>query len=121
MANSQINVLTEEVIYKVGVGINGRYSSLNSGFRACCPKDAIVKTAASPLLIEEGWTRPQKISPKASFDRSGRGGQKWTDHPVCASKVASQLFLIAQPPLLYEEGTSSMPSRLHSFWATRAL
>jgi len=22
------------------------------------------------------------------------------DHPVCASKVASQLFLIAQPPLL---------------------
>ena len=29
------------------------------------------------------------------------------DHPVCASKVASQLFLIAQPPLLYEEGTSS--------------
>jgi hypothetical protein len=22
-----------------------------------------------------------------------------SDHPVCASKVASQLFLIAQPPL----------------------
>ena len=29
------------------------------------------------------------------------------DHPVCASKVASQLFLIAPPPLLYEEATSS--------------
>src|SRR5690242_13580505 len=42
--------------------------------------------------------------------RSGRGGQNWTDHPVCASTVASQLFLIAQPPLLYEEGTSRMPS-----------
>jgi hypothetical protein len=29
------------------------------------------------------------------------------DHPVCASKVASQLFLIAQPPPPLEEGTSS--------------
>src|SRR5690348_923366 len=48
------------------------------------------------------------MSPKATFDRSGRGGQKWTDHPVRASKVASQLFLIAQPPLLYEEGTTSI-------------
>src|SRR5262249_35050882 len=42
-----------------------------------------------------------------SFDRSGRGGQKWADHPVCAAKVASQLFLIAQPPLLYEEGCTA--------------
>jgi len=50
-----------------------------------------------------------KISPKASFDRSGRGGQKHFDHSVCASNVASQLFLdrAATPPL--EEGNTSMP------------
>jgi hypothetical protein len=30
-----------------------------------------------------------------------------SDHPVCASKVASRLFLIAQPSPPPEEGTSS--------------
>ena len=29
------------------------------------------------------------------------------DHPVCASKVASQLFLIAQPPLLWRRGLAA--------------
>ena len=32
------------------------------------------------------------------------------DHPVCASKVASQLFLIALPPLLWRRGLSSSPT-----------
>ena len=36
-------------------------------------------------------------------------------HPVCAPKVASQLYLIAQPPLLGEEGnithTASLDKR----------
>ena len=27
------------------------------------------------------------------------------DHPVCAAAVASHLFLMAQPPLLYQEGS----------------
>jgi hypothetical protein len=30
------------------------------------------------------------------------------DHPVCASKVASQLFLIAQPPLLWRRGLAGV-------------
>ena len=30
-----------------------------------------------------------------------------SDHPVCASKVASQLFLIAQPPLLWRRGIAA--------------
>jgi hypothetical protein len=31
-------------------------------------------------------------------------------HPVCASKVASQLFLIAQPPLLWRRGIAAFLS-----------
>ena len=30
------------------------------------------------------------------------------DHPVCASEVASQLFLIAQPPLLWRRGLAAV-------------
>jgi len=30
-----------------------------------------------------------------------------SDHPVCASNVASQLFLIAQPPLLQRRGLAA--------------
>ena len=33
-------------------------------------------------------------------------------HPVCAAKVAAQLFLIAQTPLLGEEG-KSLRSQVH--------
>jgi len=32
---------------------------------------------------------------------------KISDHPVCASKVASQLLLIAQPPLLQRRGLAA--------------
>jgi hypothetical protein len=39
--------------------------------------------------------------------RSGRGGQKYFDHPVCAAKVASQHFLDAQPPLLWRRGMAA--------------
>src|SRR5215470_5127029 len=31
-----------------------------------------------------------------------------SDHPVCASEVASQLFLIAQPPLLQRRGLAAV-------------
>jgi hypothetical protein len=31
-----------------------------------------------------------------------------SDHPVCAAKVASQLFLIAQPPLLLRRGLAAL-------------
>jgi hypothetical protein len=34
------------------------------------------------------------------------------NHPVCAAAVASQLFLMAQPPLLYQEG--SCQPHIHS-------
>jgi hypothetical protein len=30
-----------------------------------------------------------------------------SDHPACASEVASQLFLIAQPPLLWRRGIAA--------------
>src|SRR5437899_1885974 len=32
------------------------------------------------------------------------------DHPVCALKVASQLLLIAQPPLLWRRGIAACPT-----------
>jgi hypothetical protein len=40
------------------------------------PEGRNPKTAASPLLQRRGGRDLKKISPKASFDRSGRGGQK---------------------------------------------
>jgi len=40
------------------------------------------------------------------------------DHPVCAAAVASHLFLMAQPPLLYQEG-SCQPQCLHTFYNRR--
>ena len=49
---------------------------------------------------------PSKISPKASFERHGRGGQSGLTTPSALSKVASQLFLDAQPPLLSQEGNA---------------
>ena len=37
------------------------------------------------------------------------------NHPVCAAAVASHLFLMAQPPLLYQEGNCrpDIHSQLH--------
>ena len=49
---------------------------------------------------------PSKISPKASFERHGRGGQSRMTTPSALSKVASRHLLDAQPPLLSEEGTT---------------
>ena len=40
-----------------------------------------------------------------------------SDHPVCAAEVASQLFLIAQPPLLWRRGLAAA-CPLFPFWAT---
>jgi hypothetical protein len=77
--------------------------------------DEVVKTAVFPSSLRRGGRDLKKLLPKASFGRSGRGGQKWTDHPVCAAKVASRLFLIAQAPLLYEEGTTSSIVDSHPF------
>jgi hypothetical protein len=72
--------------------------------------------AAIPLL-QRGGRDLKKISPKASADGSGRGGQKIFDHPVCATKVASQYFFdgAATPPP--EEGNSSgfTISAIHSY------
>ena len=60
--------------------------------------------SGSPLLEQEGWPCHQTISPKASFERHGRGGQFGMTTPSALSKVASQHFLDAQPPLLFQEG-----------------
>jgi len=40
-----------------------------------------------------------------SLERRGRGGQSTMTTPSALSKVASQHFLDAQPPLLSQEGT----------------
>src|SRR5262250_1186861 len=68
----------------------------------------IVKTAASPLLIEEGTdatsSECRRRHPLIEADGVVRN---ISDHPVCASKVASQLFLIAQPPLLQRRGLAA--------------
>jgi hypothetical protein len=52
--------------------------------------------AASPLLIEEGWTRPQENIAVGILDGAAGVVRHISDHPDCASKVASQLFLIAR-------------------------
>ena len=50
--------------------------------------------------LEEGWTRPQENIAAGILIGADGVVRNVFDHPVCASKVASQLFLIAQPPLL---------------------
>src|SRR3954469_7601608 len=66
-----------------------------------------------PLLEKEGRTRHQNKRIRSEAAR--RGGQvggtlrpeqfRLTDHPVCGSSVASQLYLLMpQPPLLCKEG-----------------
>jgi hypothetical protein len=69
--------------------------------------------ADSPLLIEEGWTRPQENIAEGILGGAAGVVRHISDHhPVCASEVASQLFLIAQPPLPYEEGTTGSKLRI---------
>jgi hypothetical protein len=55
-----------------------------------------------------GVDAPSRKCCEASFERRGRGGQfgkrfVTTDHPVCAASEAV-FFLLAQPPLLFQEG-----------------
>ena len=65
--------------------------------------------ARTPLLIQEGWTRPQERCREATFD--GADGVvrhdetlRLADHPVCGAKVGcAAFFLMPQPPLLYQE------------------
>ena len=64
----------------------------------------------TPLLIQEGWTPHQEKCREATFD--GADGVvrrdetlRLTDHPVCGAKVGfAAIFLMPQPPLLYQEG-----------------
>jgi len=70
----------------------------------------LVAAGDIPLLCEEGWTRHQKKSSEATLlGGDGVVAHKprcvVSDHPVCAASVASRHFLLAQPPLLTEEGT----------------
>src|SRR5215467_14882973 len=69
---------------------------------------------ATPLLIQEGWTRHQEVVAKPPLtERTGwskmelllrnafRNTSGNPDHPVCAASVASRLFLdgAATPPV----------------------
>jgi hypothetical protein len=40
------------------------------------------------------------------------------DHPVCAAEVASRLLLMAQPPLLRQEGSGRSSKFIHTFTDT---
>src|SRR5215831_13149596 len=80
---------------------------------------------ATPLLIIGGVDATSRRSSEASFNGAdgvvgnGTSCKKRIpkhfgnpDHPVCAAAVASHLFLMAQPPLLYQEGSGAP----HSFF-----
>src|SRR5882762_5235400 len=47
----------------------------------------------------------------AGVVRSAKTWARRSDHPVCAASVASLLLLLAQPPLLAEEGNIALPGR----------
>src|SRR5258706_13931731 len=53
-----------------------------------------------PLLGKEGWPRHQTLEGR------GRGWHSGRTTPSALSKVASQLFVDAQPPLLSQEGNT---------------
>ena len=101
-----------------------RRKSLATAVRGCCPNGGV---ASFPLLCEEGWTRPQQNIAKPPL-WSGRGGdqipQNFVEvehHLLLAARYRAcirsahprlrelrmlrDLFLIAQRPLLGEEGT----------------
>jgi hypothetical protein len=76
-----------------------------------------------PLLEQEGWTRHQENAAKPPL--RGRGGQLWrilqkclrnisstTDHPGRAASEAV-FFLMAQPPLLFQEGNTLASRHSH--------
>src|SRR5437762_9634182 len=49
-------------------------------------------------------------APSKTLERRGRGGHFGLTTPSALSKVASRLFLDAQPPLLSQEGTNAAPT-----------
>ena len=56
--------------------------------------------ARSPLLSEEGWTRPKANVAEGLHSQERPGRQSISDHPVCAFKGSFAIFFDAQPPLL---------------------
>src|SRR5437762_3803945 len=62
-----------------------------------------------PLLGQEGWPRHQTLEGR------GRGGHSGRTIPSALSKVASQLFVDAQPPLLSQEGNTPDSTFVHAF------
>jgi hypothetical protein len=48
----------------------------------------------------------KQISPKASLSGAAGVVRNVPGHPVCAVKGSSRYFFDAQPPLLFEEGTT---------------
>jgi len=66
---------------------------------------ALVKIPATTLFTtEQEFTKRRRARTIVIADGVVRNV---SDHAVCASKVASQLFLIAQPPLLWRRGITA--------------
>src|SRR5205823_10215293 len=68
--------------------------------------DAYRQAAVVPSWNRRGGRAINKMPPKASFERHGRGGHSGLTTPSALSTVASQYFLDAQPPLLFQEGNT---------------
>src|SRR5437870_10027429 len=74
--------------------------------RCCCPKDDVklLLVHSSRGGVDATSRRYRRRHPLTGADGVVRN---ISDHPVCASKVASQRFLIAQPPLLWRRGIAA--------------
>src|SRR6476661_4198439 len=90
------------------------------GLKGVCPKDEIVKLLLFPS--SRGGVDATSKNIAEGILRTGADGvvRNVFDHPVCASKVASQHFLDAQPPLLWRRGIAASPP-FHQVPATRSL
>jgi hypothetical protein len=75
--------------------------------------DAYHHALLVPSWDRRGGRAIKQMSPKASFERHGRGGHSGLTTPSALSNVASQLFLDAQPPLLSQEGTTAVVDAIH--------
>ena len=60
------------------------------------------------MSVVPSWDRRGGRAIK-TLERRGRGGHSGLTTPSALSKVASQHFLDAQPPLLSQEGTTLIP------------
>ncbi len=74
----------------------------------------VLQDKGVPLLEQEGWTRHQENAAKHPLKGAdgvvSSGKYLENDHPVCAA-LERELFLMAQPPILFKEGIPSFQRR----------